>query len=136
MILCIADVPSPDGAARIRDAFARARLVDGRETAGWHACLVKQNRQMAASDSAERQSLILDALRGNEVFRTAVLPHRFGPVLFSQYEPAMAYGSHVDDALMGGDEPMRSDVSFTLFLSSSESYVGGELVIGDDGRRA
>jgi PKHD-type hydroxylase len=37
----------------------------------------------------------------------------------------MAYGTHVDDALMGG---MRTDISFTLFLSDPESYDGGELV--------
>jgi PKHD-type hydroxylase len=38
----------------------------------------------------------------------------------------MTYGTHVDDALMQG---MRSDVSFTLFLSDPQSYQGGELVI-------
>jgi PKHD-type hydroxylase len=38
----------------------------------------------------------------------------------------MQYGSHVDDALMSG---MRTDVSFTLFLSDPASYEGGELVI-------
>jgi PKHD-type hydroxylase len=38
----------------------------------------------------------------------------------------MQYGSHVDDALMGG---MRTDISFTLFLSDPTSYDGGELII-------
>jgi PKHD-type hydroxylase len=38
----------------------------------------------------------------------------------------MTYGSHVDDALMNG---MRSDVSFTLFLSNPDTYEGGALVI-------
>jgi PKHD-type hydroxylase len=46
--------------------------------------------------------------------------------MFSRYEGGMHYGSHVDDALMQG---MRTDVSFTLFLSEPESYDGGELVI-------
>ena len=46
--------------------------------------------------------------------------------MFSRYEPGMHYGSHVDDALMQG---MRTDVSFTLFLSDPASYDGGELVI-------
>ena len=40
----------------------------------------------------------------------------------------MAYGSHVDDAIMGG---MRTDVSVTVFLSEPEDYDGGELVIED-----
>jgi PKHD-type hydroxylase len=38
----------------------------------------------------------------------------------------MTYGTHVDDALMHG---MRTDVSFTLFLSDPEDYDGGELII-------
>lgn len=38
----------------------------------------------------------------------------------------MEYGAHVDDALMNG---IRSDVSFTLFLSDPATYEGGELVI-------
>jgi PKHD-type hydroxylase len=46
--------------------------------------------------------------------------------MFSAYEPGMHYGSHVDDALMAG---IRTDVSFTLFLSDPESYGGGELTI-------
>src|SRR5262249_55980935 len=37
-----------------------------------------------------------------------------------------AYGVHVDDALIGG---IRTDISFTLFLSAPESYEGGELII-------
>jgi PKHD-type hydroxylase len=38
----------------------------------------------------------------------------------------MEYGSHVDDAIMQG---MRTDVSFTLFLSDPDSYDGGALII-------
>lgn len=47
---------------------------------------------------------------------------------------AKNYGSHVDDAMIGG---LRTDVSFTLFLSDPKGYSGGELVIetaaGEDG---
>ena len=53
-------------------------------------------------------------------------PKALSPLLFSRYEKGMHYGSHVDDALMDG---MRTDVSFTLFLSDPKSYDGGELVI-------
>jgi PKHD-type hydroxylase len=38
----------------------------------------------------------------------------------------MTYGTHVDNAIMGG---MRTDVSLTLFLSDPADYEGGELVI-------
>jgi len=46
----------------------------------------------------------------------------------------MAYGSHVDNALMNGH---RTDLSFTLFLSTPSGYEGGELVMEDSsGERA
>src|SRR5262249_17991537 len=67
-----------------------------------------------------------DVCLGNEVFRLAVRPKALSPLLFSRYEKNMHYGSHVDDALMDG---MRTDVSFTLFLSEPTSYDGGELTI-------
>jgi PKHD-type hydroxylase len=38
----------------------------------------------------------------------------------------MAYGTHVDDPLMGGT---RTDLSFTLFLSDPTTYDGGALVV-------
>jgi len=60
------------------------------------------------------------------VFALATRPKTILGPLFSRYEPGHAYGAHVDDALMDG---VRTDVSFTLFLSAPETYDGGELVI-------
>src|SRR3546814_15138008 len=54
-------------------------------------------------------------------------------MLFSRYEPGMAYGVHVDDAVMGRDRPMRTDISMTVFLGGPESYAGGELVMETTG---
>src|SRR6185369_1406553 len=89
---------------------------------------VKNNRQAEGSDRSLEtiRKLIAERILGNEVFRLAVRPKALSPLLFSRYESGMQYGSHVDDALMQG---MRTDVSFTLFLSEPESYDGGELVI-------
>lgn len=131
MILCIANVLKADQVAELSDLFERAAFEEGRTTAGWHARLVKKNLQMQPSGETEaaRESL-RTAIAGNEVFASACLPVRFGPMLFSRYGVGMEYGSHVDDALMGnGDRRIRSDVSLTLFLSSPEEYDGGELVI-------
>jgi PKHD-type hydroxylase len=65
-------------------------------------------------------------LTENQVFRAAVRPKSLSPLLISRYEHGMAYGSHVDDALMNG---MRTDVAFTLFLNEQSEYDGGELII-------
>ena len=53
------------------------------------------------------------------------------PILFSRYTGGMGYGDHVDNALMGDESRIRSDLSFTLFLSAPSEYEGGELTIED-----
>jgi PKHD-type hydroxylase len=128
MRIAIADVLPADDLETVRAALAQAKFVDGRETAGFAARTVKLNRQAAASDRSldTVRKIVADRILGSEVFRLAVRPKALSPLLFSRYDPGMRYGSHVDDALMNG---MRTDVSFTLFLSDPESYDGGELVI-------
>jgi PKHD-type hydroxylase len=135
MQIVIGDVLNSSELAAVRDALTHARFVDGKDTAGFAARRVKDNRQADAGDRS------LDAIRAmvakrvidNDLFRIAVRPKQLSSLLFSRYEPGMEYGSHVDDALMAG---MRTDVAFTLFLEDPADYDGGELVIesagGDD----
>lgn len=127
MQIAISNVLSADEVALVRETLAQATFEDGRETAGFAARLVKNNRQAANDRKTETvRKLIEERILGHEVFAMAVRPKALTPVMFSRYEPGMHYGSHVDDALMHG---MRTDVSFTLFLSDPDSYDGGELVI-------
>ncbi|NJK72899.1 MAG: Fe2+-dependent dioxygenase [Microcoleus sp. SU_5_6] len=132
MILCIGGVLSATDIDAINSILQTAKFVDGKTTAGWHARLVKHNSQLQ-DDGSEAvkhlQTLLSQALQRNSLFQMAVLPKVVRPVLFSRYETGMSYGSHVDNAVMGRSELMRSDVSLTLFLSEPESYEGGELVI-------
>ncbi|MFM7427496.1 MAG: Fe2+-dependent dioxygenase [Elainella sp.] len=130
MILCIADLLTPTELDWLTAQLATAAFIDGKATAGWHARLVKHNTQLepGSAVASEAKSLVLAALERHALFQMAALPRLIRPPLFSRYEPGMSYGSHVDNALMG--EPlMRSDLSFTLFLSSPTDYDGGELVI-------
>lgn len=131
MILCIASVLTVEEIDQVRAGLEGATFIDGRATAGWHARLVKHNVQAdgRAPEVRELQALVGRALRRNALFELAVRPQRVQPVLFSRYETGMDYGAHVDDALMGATDPMRSDVSATLFLSEPTDYGGGELVI-------
>jgi len=127
MQIVIANVLSADEIALVHEALARANFEDGRETAGFAARMVKNNRQATNDRKIETvRKLVEERILGHEVFAMAVRPKTLTSVMFSAYEPGMHYGSHVDDALMQG---MRTDVSFTLFLSEPESYDGGELVI-------
>lgn len=134
MITCIARVLDEAALARLGALLDRARFEAGDRTAGWHARLVKDNEQAAAGDAAAREAagLVTAALLAHPVFRAAVLPRRLRPVLFARYGAGRAYGPHVDDALMGLDDPagpLRTDVAVTLFLSPPETYEGGALVL-------
>lgn len=131
MILCIGNVLSSDALARIREQLEAVDFRDGRETAGWHARTVKRNTQADGRDArvAALRTEIDKAIRDNGLFHMSARPRRVMPVMFSRYTDDMEYGNHVDDAVMNGpDGPVRTDVSFTLFLSEPEEYDGGELV--------
>ncbi len=143
MIVCIANVLDRATVEQVRDLLAQGSYVDGKQTAGWHAKLVKHNQQLAKSEPADHADrLVREALLAHPVFNAAVQPKRLRRMLFSRYQGGNAYGAHVDDALMGagpkvetdGDSArMRSDVSMTVFLSDPQDYDGGELVIEGTG---
>jgi PKHD-type hydroxylase len=132
MYTVIADVLDPDETASARETLGKVAFVDGRATAGWHAKLVKNNLQAASADAvvAKLKETIAAKVGANPLFRLLTRPKSLTPLILSRYEPGMAYGSHVDDALMNG---VRSDVSFTLFLSDLDTYEGGALVIETSG---
>ncbi|MGE0338689.1 MAG: Fe2+-dependent dioxygenase [Xanthobacteraceae bacterium] len=128
MRIAIANVLDQAELAELTTALDSVRFLDGRATAGYAAREVKDNRQADPLDrkAAALRALVTEKMLSNELFRLAARPKQLSPILFSRYEPGRKYGSHVDDAIMGG---MRADVSFTLFLSDPASYDGGELVI-------
>lgn len=127
----IHDVLDIDDLGAIRSALAAAPAADGRRTAGRAARAVKSNLQFdpASPAVATASKRVLDAMRAHPTVRDAARPRRWSRVLFSAYDPGMHYGTHVDDAIMGGDVPIRSDLAWTLFLSDIADYDGGELVI-------
>lgn len=129
MIVCIADVLSLDEVARVKAGLAEAEFVPGETTAGWHAKLVKQNEQAARQAAEPLKAVVQSALMRNALFQAIALPRIIHSLLFSRYGVGMSYGRHTDNALMGGANFYRSDLSFTVFLSGPEEYDGGELVI-------
>ncbi|HAC62328.1 MAG TPA: Fe2+-dependent dioxygenase [Cyanothece sp. UBA12306] len=131
MILSINEVLTPSELKDVLETLSQATFVEGKTTAGWHAKLVKNTQQLDKSSSEwqKLQKLIKTALNRNTLLRMAILPKRIHSLLFSRYQMGMSYGSHTDNGFMGNQEFLRSDVSFTLFLSSPNSYSGGELVI-------
>lgn len=136
MLLQIADVLNANrvksllaGLQREHDSF-----VSGKATAGSQAKAVKNNDQSAGAAAQVAIAAVREVLNDNLIFKAAARPKDILGMLVSRYREGMSYGSHVDDALMGGK---RTDLSFTFFLSKPEDYDGGELVIeSNDGENA
>lgn len=132
MLLRLQAVCTPDEVNALREAAAQhGEFGDGRATAGRAARQVKHNDQL-------EQGPAMDAIRGqvrkaferHALYRAFAQPKAVTRMLVSRYTTGMEYGTHVDEALMGG---RRTDLSFTLFLSAPEEYDGGALVIEDIG---
>lgn len=131
MILGLQQVLTADELTRMHQLFDRAEYEPGQTTAGSMVKDIKDNRQFKPGTAEESgaQEILNAALMRNWQFTLAVRPKQMRPALFSEYQTGMRYGEHVDDALMGRPTPMRTDVSFTIFLSPAESYDGGELTL-------
>lgn len=129
MFLTIPDILTSAEVAAIRAATDDLGFADGSATAGRFAKEVKANDQAAASPALDAiTAKVAQALTGHPVFASAVRPRLMTRLILSRYRQGQTYGSHVDDALMQG---LRTDVSFTLFLSDPATYDGGALVVQD-----
>lgn len=132
MILVVEAIPDAGDLAAIAERIALLGWRDGRETAGSVARQVKRNEQGAMNSTAGRalQNDLGRALADHPVIKAAAQPRRFSPVIISRTGVGGKYGAHVDNALMGrGSARLRTDLSFTLFLTPPADYDGGELVI-------
>jgi len=136
MLLHIPDVLSVDAVISVREQLERADWIDGRLTAGHQSARTKNNKQVRENTPLADQlgQIVLDALQSNALFATAALPLRVFPPLFNRYQGGESFGTHVDNAIRqvpGTPHRIRTDLSATLFLSSTEEYEGGELVVED-----
>ena len=135
MLLQIPQVLDASALRQARELLSTAAWVDGRGTAGPQAAQAKRNQQLDPATPAAQalRGLVLKALDGHPLFFSAALPKRVLPPQFNRYEgDTNHYGDHVDQAIRYGGEPgqpVRTDLSCTLFFSDPADYDGGELVI-------
>ena len=134
MIVIVPDVLDAANLARLREIIATASFVDGKLTAGARARRVKNNEMVDAGTPAaeEARRLVMAGLNNSKLFNRVAFPRRAQPPMINRYNPQMAYGAHVDNALMGKNPALRSDISLTVFISDPGDYDGGELTIEGD----
>jgi len=131
MLLSIPNVLTKDQVATVMRELGQGAYEDGRVSAGLIARDVKQNLQIKrdAEAAAKCAPMILEALKRSTPFYNVALPNKIHGPIFNRYDVGMTYGSHVDNAIMGEQVAVRSDVSATLFLCEPDTYDGGELVL-------
>lgn len=136
MIVIAAEVLDGAALATVRGLAAGLDWDEGARTAGPVARAVKHNQQ-ARTDSRGGRTLVAlleSRIRAHPVFAAAVRPLALTPLLVSRTGPGGGYGAHVDNPFMsapGGPDGarVRTDVSFTLFLSGPDTFDGGELSV-------
>lgn len=129
MILTLPELITPDELAQIQRRIAGVEFTDGTSTAGSLLQKVKQNQQIPWNHPVMKEitGVVMQAFSRCNAFMGVAQPRRLAAMLVSRYRPGMAYGLHVDAPIMGEPNHVRSDVSFTLFLSEPDTYTGGEL---------
>jgi len=132
VLLRIPGVLSAEQVAEFRRKLAAASWTDGRLTAGYQSARAKKNLQLPESDPLARElgAAVGAALERHALFVAAALPRRIFPPLFNCYRSGDGFANHIDNAVRyESGQPLRTDLSATLFLSPPEEYDGGELVI-------
>ena len=138
-MIVIPEILSVEQAGMIAAALEHGQYNDGNATTGNAGAELKRNLELVA-DATRKQygEFVLQAVRGHGEFATTALPAKFSFPMFSRYDVGMYYDFHTDAAIMnlGGQNPVRTDLSCTIFLNHPESYDGGELTVeAPDGRR-
>ncbi|MEM7730443.1 MAG: Fe2+-dependent dioxygenase [Pseudomonadota bacterium] len=132
MFLTIDGLLSPDALAKTHADLVSLRWVDGRNSSGGAAKAVKANRQADLSSrvGVRIRDRLKTAVQSHPVLRAAAQPARFSQLLVSRTGVGGGYGLHYDNPFMGPNElALRTDLSYTLFLSDPEDYDGGALII-------
>ncbi len=128
-MLKLEGVLTGDQIAEILRIVADAKFVDG--TVSGKGSL-KKNLQVdrGASQYETAIRIVAGALMANKDFKAYAMPKQI-TLEFNRYDPGMFYKAHMDAALMGGirGQPLRTDLSFSVYLSNPDSYRGGEFVL-------
>ncbi len=126
MLLTLPNFLTAAQLATARQIVQQVELGDGRVTGSAKLKLNLQSGGLAPG-LEPAQKLIHDAFQTNVEFSVFALPRTYR-IFFNRYDPGMYYKAHMDVSLMGLGTPqlMRTDLSFTVFLSEPRDYDGGE----------
>jgi PKHD-type hydroxylase len=114
----------------VRDLARTAKFVEGKRSNPHHP--TKDSAIGDPNDAVAHKAsqIALAAFQRNEEARNFTFPQRLAVPSLSRYGAGNQYGPHIDSAYMPvGPQPLRSDVSCTVFISDPSEYQAGELVV-------
>jgi len=129
MFLQIENFLTADEVQSVRELARQAKFIEGRRSNPHN--LTKDSLIVDPSDPVGQKAsqIALGALQRSEEARNFVFPKRVAVPSLCRYSTGMKYGPHIDAAYLPlGPEPLRSDVSCTMWISNPADYEGGDLV--------
>jgi PKHD-type hydroxylase len=113
----------------VAETARQAKFIDGRRSNPHNttkdSAIGDPNDPMAQKAS----QIALAALQRSEEVKNFVFPQRMAVPSLCRYDVGMKYGAHIDAAYLPvAAQPLRSDVSCTIFITNPSDYQGGELV--------
>lgn len=130
MFLQIENLLSASEVQAVAELARQAKFIEGRRSNPHNT--TKDNVIADPNDPLAQKAgqIALAALQRNEEARNFVFPQRVALPSLCRYAAGMKYGPHIDAAFMPiGAQPLRSDVSCTMFINRPTDYQGGELVV-------
>jgi PKHD-type hydroxylase len=130
MFLVLENFLDPAEVQAVREIARTAKFVDGKLSNPHN--VTKNNAIGDVADPMARKAaqIALTALQRSEEVKNFVFPRRVALPSLCRYEVGMKYGAHIDVAFMAvGAQPLRADVSCTMFVANPADYEGGELLI-------
>ncbi|HTW38820.1 MAG TPA: Fe2+-dependent dioxygenase [Steroidobacteraceae bacterium] len=130
MFLHVENFLTPAEVQAVVELARQAKFIEGRSSNPHN--VTKDNVIVDPNDREGQKAaqIALGAFQRSEDARNFVLPRRLAPPSLLRYGTSRKYGPHIDAAFMVvGPQPLRSDVSCTIFINDPAAYQGGELVI-------
>ena len=115
-------------AKKIFDWSESQQFQDGKETAHGKAKDIKDNEQLGAANPQVKKWIEQIKVRflTDPTLRAFTQAQEFVGMRINSYKTAQKYDWHVDMGIMSG---VRTDMSFTVFLTPKSEYEGGVLEI-------
>src|SRR3984885_14827846 len=106
----------------------QAKFIDGRRSNPHNPTKDSAIADPGDPTAQKASQIALAAFQRSEQARNFAFPQRMAAPSLCRYETGMKYGPHIDAApLPLGVQPLRSDVSCTIFITAPKDYEGGEL---------